>query len=130
MNEDVLIIAGSKSDEKIVKKAEKVLQENSISHQVEYCSAHREPKKLKEIVENSKTKIFICIAGLSAALPGVVAAYTKKPVIGVPVSAKLNGLDSLLSIAQMPKGVPVACVGIDNGENAAYLAIRILELLP
>ncbi|MHA1452165.1 MAG: AIR carboxylase family protein, partial [Promethearchaeota archaeon] len=71
---------------------------------------------------------FICVAGLSAALPGVVASKTEKVVIGVPVSAKLGGLDALLSIAQMPPGVPVACVGIDNAKNAAYLAIRVLKL--
>ena len=70
--------------------------------------------------------VFIAVAGLSAALPGVIASHTKRPVIGVPVSAALGGLDSLLSIVQMPKGVPVACVGIDNGQNAAYLALRIL----
>jgi len=127
-NMDVLVIAGSRSDEAIVKKTEEVLKENKISYNTEYCSAHREPKKLKELIEQSDAKIFICIAGLSAALPGVVSSYTKKPVIGVPVSAKLNGLDALLSIAQMPKGVPVACVGIDNGENAAHLAVRILKV--
>ena len=73
-------------------------------------------------------KIYIAIAGLSAALPGVIASKTDKPVIGVPVSGTLNGLDALLAIAQMPKGVPVACVGVDNGDNAAWLAIRILNL--
>ncbi len=73
-------------------------------------------------------KIFIAVAGLSAALPGVIASITTKPVIGVPVSAKLGGLDALLSIVQMPPGVPVACVGIDNGKNAAHLAKRILDL--
>ena len=73
-------------------------------------------------------KIYIAIAGLSAALPGVIASKTDKPVIGVPVSGTLNGLDALLAIAQMPKGVPVACVGVDNGDNAAWLAIRILKL--
>jgi len=124
---NVLIIAGSRSDEEIVKKAKKVLNENNISYSVEYCSAHREPDKLKEIVRNSDAEVFICIAGLSAALPGVVASHTKKPVIGVPVAVKLNGLDALLSMMQMPKGVPVATVGIDNGENAAWLAIRILS---
>ncbi len=125
---DVLIIAGSKSDEEIVKKAADVLKENNISYALEYCSAHREPERLKEVVENSQAKVFICIAGLSAALPGAVAAYTKKPVIGVPVNVKLDGLDALLSIMQIPKGVPVATVGIDNGQNAAHLAIRILQL--
>jgi 5-(carboxyamino)imidazole ribonucleotide mutase len=124
----ILIIAGSKSDEAIVKKAEDILKDEGIRYRVEYCSAHREPERLRDIVRKSDSKVFICIAGLSAALPGVVASMTDKPVIGVPVSGKLGGLDALLSIAQMPKGVPVACVGIDNGENAAHLAIRILNL--
>ncbi len=120
------IIAGSKSDEKIVKKTTKILDENNVSFKVNYISAHRDHEKLVEKVKNSEARVFICIAGLAAALPGVVASLTEKPVIGVPVSAALNGLDALLSIAQMPKGVPVATVGIDNGHNAAYLAIRIL----
>ena len=123
---DVLIIAGSESDIKIVEKSEGVLKESGVEYSIEYCSFHRNPDRLRELIKNSDAKVFICIAGLSAALPGAVAAYTKKPVIGVPVSAKLDGLDSLLSIVQMPKGVPVACVGIDNGENAAHLALRIL----
>lgn len=122
---DVLIIAGSKSDDSIVEKVEEVLK-GKVDFKTEVCSAHREPDRLKEIVAKSKAKVFICIAGLSAALPGLVASYTKKPVIGVPVSGKLNGLDALLAIAQMPKGVPVACVGIDNGHNAGLLALRIL----
>ncbi|MBN2014009.1 MAG: AIR carboxylase family protein [Candidatus Altiarchaeota archaeon] len=125
---DVLVIAGSKSDEKIVRDLEKILGEQKVDYRTEYCSFHREPNKLREIVENSDAKVFICIAGLSAALPGAVAAYTDKPVIGVPVNSKLGGLDALLSIAQMPNGVPVACVGIDNGANAAHLAIRILGI--
>lgn len=124
---DILIIAGSKSDEEIVKKTEDVLKENDVSYTVEYCSAHREPDRLEDIVKNSDARVFICIAGLSAALPGVVASKTKKPVIGVPVNVKLDGLDALLSTMQMPKGVPVATVGIDNGQNAAWLAIRILQ---
>ena len=125
----ISIIAGSKSDEEIVKKASNVLDKNNVKYSVDYCSFHREPENLNKIVKNSKAKVFICIAGLSAALPGAVAAMTDKPVIGVPVSAKLGGIDALLSIAQMPKGVPVACVGIDNGENAAHLAVRILKLI-
>jgi len=124
----VMIIAGSKSDENIVKKAENVLKDADVNFETEYCSAHREPDRLDEIIKGTDADVFITIAGLSAALPGVVASKTKKPVIGVPVSAKLGGLDALLSIAQMPKGVPVACVGIDNGQNAAHLAIRILDL--
>jgi len=124
---DVLIIAGSKSDKAIVGKAEEVL-EGKVDYGVEYCSAHREPDRLKEVVASSDAKVFICIAGLSAALPGVVASHTKKPVIGVPVDVKLDGLDALLSIMQMPKGVPVATVGIDNGQNAGHLALRILGI--
>jgi 5-(carboxyamino)imidazole ribonucleotide mutase len=125
---DVLIMAGSKSDSVIVRDVEKVLSEHKVKHSTEYCSFHREPKKLEELVKKSDARVFICIAGLSAALPGAVASHTDKPVIGVPVSAKLDGLDALLSIVQMPRGVPVACVGIDNGANAAHLAIRILDL--
>jgi len=125
---EIHIIAGSKSDEKIVEKAEQVLKEAGVEYKVDYCSFHRHPKELEKIVRESKAKIFIAIAGLSAALPGAIAALTSKPVIGVPVSAKLGGLDALLSIAQLPSGVPVACVGIDNGANAAHLALRILRL--
>jgi len=90
-------------------------------------SAHRNPKELEQYIAGTDARIFIAIAGLSAALPGVIASKTRRPVIGVPVSSKLGGLDALLSIVQMPPGVPVACVGIDNGENAALLALRILE---
>lgn len=122
---DVQIIAGSKSDQNIVEKVESVLKGRA-DYSIEYCSFHREPERLDGIVKKSKAKLFVCIAGLSAALPGAVAAMTDKPVIGVPVSAKLGGVDALLSIAQMPKGVPVACVGIDSGENAGLLALRIL----
>jgi len=126
----VSIIAGSKSDENVVKKTVEVLKENKIQHGVKYLSAHREPDKLKEYVKNSEKKVdvYICIAGLSAALPGVVASETSRPVIGVPVNVKLDGLDALLSMMQIPSGVPVATVGIDNGKNAAHLAIRILKL--
>jgi len=120
------IIAGSKSDSHIVEKTVKVLEGYNVEYTIKYISAHREHDNLVDNVKNSKAQVFICIAGLAAALPGVVAALTEKPVIGVPVSAALNGLDALLSIVQMPKGVPVATVGIDNGQNAAYLALRIL----
>ncbi|MFO7836262.1 MAG: phosphoribosylformylglycinamidine cyclo-ligase [Candidatus Thorarchaeota archaeon] len=127
---DVLVIAGSKSDAKIVRKATRVLNDLSVSHIVEYASAHREPERVREIVEDTEANVIIAIAGLAAALPGVVASLTEKPVIGVPVSAAIGGLDALLSIAQMPKGVPVATVGIDNGQNAAYLAARIMGVKP
>ncbi len=123
---EVHVIAGSRSDERIVEKTTAILEEKGIKYAISYASAHREPEKVKEIVSTSSAKVFICIAGLAAALPGVVASLTTKPVIGVPVNAALGGLDSLLSIVQMPKGVPVATVGVDNGANAAHLAIRIL----
>jgi phosphoribosylformylglycinamidine cyclo-ligase len=124
----VLIIAGSKSDESVVEKATKVLNELGITYRVEYASAHREPDKVQHIVSTSDEEVIIAIAGLAAALPGVVASHTSKPVIGVPVKVALEGLDALLSTMQMPKGVPVATVGIDNGQNAAYLAARILNV--
>jgi 5-(carboxyamino)imidazole ribonucleotide mutase len=125
---DVMVIAGSKSDEGIVEKVTSVLKEEKVDFSVEYASAHREPERVTKIVKGSDAKVFIAIAGLSAALPGFVASHTKKPVIGVPVNVKLDGLDALLSMMQMPKGVPVATVGIDNGQNAAHLAKRILDL--
>ena len=125
----VAVIAGSTSDEEVYEKAIKVLKENNISYELKILSAHRDPDKLNDYIEKSEALIYIAVAGLSAALPGVIASKTDKPVIGVPVSSKLGGLDALLSIVQMPPGVPVGCVGIDRGENAAYLAIRILNLL-
>ena len=125
---DVSVISGSASDAAITNKVTKVLDEFNVTHDDQIISAHRDPDRLDAYIRQSDAKIFIAIAGLSAALPGVIASKTTKPVIGVPVSGTLNGLDALLAIAQMPKGVPVACVGVDNGENAAYLAIRILKL--
>ena len=125
---DVSVICGSISDSHIVDSILMVLDEYGISYENQTLSAHRDPDALDAYVQASDARIFICVAGLSAALPGVVAARTKKPVIGVPVSGKLGGLDALLSIVQMPSGVPVACVGIDNGKNAAHLAARILGL--
>jgi len=125
---DVAVILGSASDKQIADKAVDVLSKSGVSYDLQVLSAHRNPDELDAYVKSSDAKVFIAIAGLSAALPGVVAARTDKPVIGVPVSAKLGGLDALLSIVQMPKGVPVACVGIDNGDNAAHMAVRILKL--
>jgi 5-(carboxyamino)imidazole ribonucleotide mutase len=126
---DVAVISGSASDAAITEKVKKILEENMVSYDTRIISAHRDPDKLDAFIKTSNVKIFIAIAGLSAALPGVIASKTDKPVIGVPVSGTLNGLDALLAIVQMPKGVPVACVGVDNGENAAWLAIRILKLI-
>ena len=124
----VAILAGSTSDNAVYEKAEKVLKENNIPYELNVISAHRDPDKLDDYIKSCKALVYIAVAGLSAALPGVIASKTDKPVIGVPVSAKLGGLDALLSIVQMPPRVPVASVGIDRGENAAYLAIRILNL--
>ena len=125
----VSIIAGATSDKEVYEKAEKVLKENEISYELQIISAHGDPDKLDNYLKSCQSLVYIAVAGLSAALPGVIASKTDKPVIGVPVSAKLGGLDALLSIVQMPARVPVACVGIDRGENGAYLAIRILNLL-
>lgn len=125
---DVLILLGSESDMAIAKKAEDALTELGISHELKVASAHRQPDLLDKIIRASDAKVFIGIAGLSAALPGVIASKTKKPVIGVPVNVALSGLDALLSTMQLPPGVPVATVGIDNGKNAALLAARILAL--
>ena len=125
----ISIIAGSSSDKEVYKKTEKILNENGIKYDLQILSAHRNPEELDDYIQSCDSLIYIAVAGLSAALPGVIASKTDKPVIGVPVSTKLGGLDALLSIAQMPPGVPVASVGIDRGENAAHLAIRILNLL-
>ncbi len=125
----ISIIAGSASDKEVYEKTEKVLRENNIEYDLQIISAHRNPKELDEYLKVCQSQIYIAVAGLAAALPGVIASKTDKPVIGVPVSGKLGGLDALLSIVQMPPGVPVATVGIDRGENAAHLAIRILNLI-
>lgn len=122
------ILSGSASDREVVEKVEKVLEDYGVTYRYHVASAHREPEKVKGIVTASDAQVFIAVAGLSAALPGVVASHTLKPVIGVPKDVKLGGMDSLLSIVQMPPGVPVATVGIDNGRNAALLAIEILAL--
>ncbi|HEV2390654.1 MAG TPA: 5-(carboxyamino)imidazole ribonucleotide mutase [Nitrososphaerales archaeon] len=127
-NVKVAIVAGSKSDQAVVDEAVKVLTELGVSHEVQFLSAHRNPEGLRRFLVGSKADIFIAIAGLAAHLPGVIASMTVKPVVGVPVNAKLDGLDSLLSIVQMPPGVPVACVGIDNARNAGILAAEMVAL--
>lgn len=128
MAERVLIILGSESDRKISEKAEEVLKEFGVGFRTEVASAHRNPEKVGKILEESDADVVIAIAGLSAHLPGGCASKTVKPVIGVPVNVKLEGLDALLSIMNMPSGVPVATVGIDNGKNAALLAVQILAV--
>jgi len=123
----VAIIMGSKSDLPVAERAAAVLRELGVPHTLTVASAHRTPERVRAMVEASGAEVFIAIAGLSAALPGAVAALTDRPVIGVPVSGKVN-LDSILSIVQMPPGVPVAAVGLDRGDNAAILAAQIIAV--
>ncbi len=124
----VSVVLGSDSDREVGDKAVAMLSDFGVEHELIVYSAHRDPDGLKKYVDSSDASIFIAVAGLSAALPGAIASHTVRPVIGVPKEAKLGGLDSLLSIVQMPPGVPVACVGVDNARNAALLAIEILAL--
>jgi len=126
------IVMGSKSDMEIMEKAARELHERGILHEMRVMSAHREPGLVAEYSKNARMRglrVIIAGAGISAALPGAVAANTDLPVIGVPLSGRLTaagGLDAILSIVQMPPGVPVACVGLDNPRNAAILAAQIL----
>ena len=126
------MIMGSKSDEEVMLKGAVVLDELGIGYEVVISSAHRTPARTASWVSAAKGRgihVIIAGAGLAAALPGVVAAHTILPVIGVPIaSGPLNGLDALYSIVQMPPGVPVATVGIDNTKNAAMLAAQIIAL--
>jgi 5-(carboxyamino)imidazole ribonucleotide mutase len=126
------IIMGSKSDMETMEKAGAVLDEYRIRYEIRVMSAHRDPEMVADYCKNARMrgiKVIIAGAGLSAALPGVAAAHTDLPVIGVPLSGRLSaagGLDAILSVVQMPPGVPVASVGLDNPRNAAHLAARIL----
>ncbi len=124
------IIMGSKSDEPIMQKATPVLDELGVAYEMTVSSAHRNPERTGEYARTAEArglKVIIAGAGLAAALPGVMAAHTTLPVIGVPIaSGALNGIDSLYAIVQMPPGVPVGCVGIDNARNAAVLAAQII----
>ncbi len=125
----VAIFYGSKSDDQVMAKAIDLLKEFGVSCESYVLSAHRVPEKLVNTIKQVEKKgceVIIAGAGLSAALPGVIASHTLLPVIGVPVNAALGGLDALLSIVQMPKAIPVATVGINNSYNAAMLAIQIL----
>jgi phosphoribosylaminoimidazole carboxylase PurE protein len=130
----VAILMGSKSDLPAMEKAETELTDRGISSETRVMSAHREPDTVADYAKNARLrgiKVIIAGAGLSAALPGVVAAHTDLPVIGVPLTSRTSvagGLDALLSISQMPPGVPVGCVGVDNARNAAVLAARILSI--
>jgi 5-(carboxyamino)imidazole ribonucleotide mutase len=129
----VAIIMGSKSDMDVMDGAASVLRDANVRHEVRVMSAHREPETVAEYCKNARMRglrVIIAGAGLSAALPGVAAAHTDLPVIGVPLSSRLSamgGLDAILSVVQMPPGVPVASVGLDNAKNAGHLALRILR---
>jgi len=126
------IVMGSKSDMEAMEKAAHELEERGILHEIRVMSAHREPDVVADYARNAHMRglrVIIAGAGISAALPGALAAHTDLPVIGVPLSGRLTaagGLDAILSIVQMPPGVPVACVGLDNARNAAILAAQIL----
>lgn len=124
----VAVISGSASDKQVVDGIMDILKEFGVEYDVKVLSAHRNPSELKKYVENSEADVFVAVAGMAAHLAGVIASLTVKPVIGVPVSGKLGGLDALLSTVQMPTGVPVATVAIDGGKNAAILAIEVLAL--
>lgn len=125
----VSIIMGSTSDYHVMEDAAKFLDEMEIPFEINALSAHRTPEKVEEFAKSAKSrgvKVIIAAAGMAAHLPGVIAAMTVLPVIGVPIKASLDGLDSLLSIVQMPPGIPVATVGINGARNAAILAAQIL----
>ena len=125
---DISIILGSRTDLPVAEKATKILDQFDVEYELRIASAHRAPKYLEGIIDSALEngcQIFIGMAGVAAALPGVIASMTTKPVIGVPCGGKVP-LDSLLSIVQMPPGMPVATVGVDRGDNAAVLAIQIL----
>jgi phosphoribosylaminoimidazole carboxylase PurE protein len=124
---------GSQSDMELMQKAGKVLEEAEVVYEIEVMSAHRDPERVADYCRSARTRglrVIIAGAGLSAALPGVAAAHSDLPVIGVPLTSSLSaagGLDALLSVVQMPPGVPVAAVGLDNPRNAAHLAVRIIN---
>ena len=124
---DVCVLLGSKSDLDRAKDAFKIFNEMNVKYDVHVASAHRTPEMVREIAEKSDCSVFLVFAGLSAMLPGFVASHTTKPVIGVPLSGKVP-FDSLLSMIQMPRGIPVAVVGVDNVINGALMCVQILAL--
>ena len=131
MNPLVSIIMGSTSDLPVMEKAMAFFEEMQIPFEVNALSAHRTPDAVEDFAKTAKArnvKVIIAAAGMAAALPGVIAASTTLPVIGVPVKGMLDGLDALLSIVQMPPGIPVATVGVNGGLNAAILATEMLAL--
>lgn len=127
----VVVVMGSESDYSVMKECIRILKEFGIDYSAEVRSAHRSPDKVAELAKTAESKgveVIIAGAGKAAHLPGVIASYTPLPVIGVPIkSSTMDGLDSLLSIVQMPAGIPVATVGINGAENAALLAVQILS---
>ncbi len=128
----VAIVMGSVSDENVMKKASNILKEFEVDYEINVLSAHRMPDRTREFARNAKEngiEVIIAGAGKAAHLPGMIASYTTIPVIGVPIKTPdLGGIDSLLSIVQMPPGVPVACMSVDGAANAAVLAVQILAL--
>lgn len=127
----VSIIMGSTSDLPVMEKAAKFLDEMQIPFEINALSAHRTPQAVEEFATNAQgrgIKVIIAAAGMAAALPGVIAANTNVPVIGVPIKGMLDGLDAMLSIIQMPPGIPVATVGVNGAQNAAILAAQIISL--
>jgi len=127
------ILMGSESDMETMRGAAGELEKRGIGHELRVLSAHRQPDEVADYARNARSRglrVLIAGAGLSAALPGVVAAHSDLPVIGVPLSSRLSaagGLDAILSVLQMPPGVPVAAVGLDNARNAGLLAARIID---
>jgi 5-(carboxyamino)imidazole ribonucleotide mutase len=128
---DVLILVGSETDTPRIEPAFEILKKAGVTYEFQVSSAHRQPEQTTKLVAGARKagfRVIIAGAGLSAALPGFAASLTDLPVIGVPFAVgPLNGLDALLATAQVPGGVPVGCVGIDNAKNAAHLAVRILK---
>lgn len=123
----VLILLGSKSDREVAEKAVAILREFGVRYKVFVASAHRSPERVRQLVGGSDAQVIVAIAGLTNALAGVVASETHRPVIGVPVSGKVN-LDAILSVTQLPAGIAVAAVGLDRGDSAALLAVEMLAL--
>ena len=131
MNPIVSIIMGSTSDLPIMEKAAQLLNDFEIPFEMNALSAHRTPEQVEEFAKNTEArgiKVIIAAAGMAAHLPGVIAASTPLPVIGVPINSSLDGMDALLAIVQMPPGIPVATVGINAALNAAILAVQMLSL--
>ena len=131
MNPIVSIIMGSTSDMPVLEKAAKLLDEFEIPFEINALPAHRTPQEVTDFANNASKrglKVIIAAAGMAAHLPGVIAAQTTVPVIGVPIKSTLEGMDALLAIVQMPPGIPVATVGINAGLNAAILAVQMLSL--